>query len=101
MIGKRPGTRASVNRKEKQKEKHMVKASTKTKATKKNNSEKLEWERLFGPNIDHYIAMNRCQILSRIFHHAGPQDVRDDDIWESAAPFIKGDEFQNLMDELI
>ncbi len=81
----------------------MTKASTSAKKapTKKSEYEQLEWERLFGQNIDHYMAMNRCQILSRIFHHAGPQDVRDDDIWETAAPFIKGDEFQNIMDELI
>ena len=79
----------------------MKNASTRKTSAKKSASEQLEWERLFGENIDHYMAMNRCQILSRIFHHAGPQDVRNDDIWESTAPFIKGDEFQNLMDELI
>ena len=79
----------------------MKNTSTRKTSAKKSKYEQLEWERLFGPNIDHYMAMNRCQILSRIFHHAGPQDVRNDDIWESTAPFIKGDEFQNLMDELI
>ncbi len=81
----------------------MTKVSTSARKTsaKRSEHEQLEWERLFGQNIDHYMAMNRCQVLSRVFHHAGPQDVRDDDIWETAAPFIKGDEFQNIMDELI
>ena len=79
----------------------MARASTRKTSTRKGEFEQLEWERLFGENIDHYMAMNRCQVLGRIFHHAGPQDVRNDDIWEAAAPFIKGDEFQHLMDELI
>lgn len=78
----------------------MNKTATK-KTTKKSEYEVLEQERLFGANIDHYMAMNRCLVLSRIFHKAGPQDVRNDDIWETTAPFIKGDEFQELMDELI
>ena len=81
--------------------KHMNKRTTKKTSAKKSEYEQLEWERLFGPNIDHYMAMNRCQVLARIFHHAGPQDVNDDDIWETTAPFIKGDEFQTLLDELI
>ena len=64
----------------------MTRASTRMSSAKKSEYEQLEWERLFGVNIDHYMAMNRCQVLGRIFHHAGPQDVRDDDIWEAAAP---------------
>ena len=81
--------------------KHMTKEiKSKTTAMKKMN-EQLEWERLFGANIDHYLAMNSCLVLGRIFHHAGPQDVRDDDIWETVAPFIMDGEFQALMDELI
>ncbi|MBP5671011.1 MAG: AAA family ATPase [Victivallales bacterium] len=79
----------------------MTRGSTRKTSTKKKEYDQLEWERLFGPNIDHYLALNRCLILGRVFHHAGPQDVHDDDIWESVAPFIKGDEFQNLLDELI
>ena len=82
-------------------ETHMTRGSTRKTSTKKKEYDQLEWERLFGPNIDHYLALNRCLILGRVFHHAGPQDVHDDDIWESVAPFIKGDEFQNLLDELI
>ena len=79
----------------------MNKTTTPKNPGNKNEYEELEQERLFGMNIDHYIAMNRCLILGRIFHHAGPQDVRDNDIWETAAPFIKGSEFQELLDELI
>ena len=52
-------------------EKIMNKTATK-KTTKKNEYEVLEQERLFGANIDHYMAMNRCLVLSRIFHKAGP-----------------------------
>ena len=79
----------------------MSKTTTKKSTGKKSEFEELEYERLFGENIDHYMAMNRCLVLSRIFHHAGPQDVRDDDIWETTAPFVKDNEFQDLMDELI
>lgn len=75
--------------------------ATKKTATKKKDYEQFEWERLFGSNIDHFLAMNSCQILARIFHHAGPQDVNKDDIWDTVTPFIKNSEFQNLMDELI
>lgn len=82
-------------------EKRMKRDSTRKTSAKKNEYVQLEWERLFGPNIDHYMALNRCQVLGRVFHHAGPQDVRDNDIWEAVAPFIKGSEFQNLLDELI
>ena len=77
------------------------KESPKKTKSKRNEYEQLEWERLFGSNIDHYMAMNRCLILSRIFHKVGPQDVYDDDIWNSVSPYIKGDEFQELLDELI
>ena len=70
----------------------MTRASTRMSSAKKSEYEQLEWERLFGVNIDHYLAMNKCLVLGRIFRHAGPQDVRDDDIWEAAAPFIKGNE---------
>ncbi|MBR0457696.1 MAG: ATP-binding protein [Victivallales bacterium] len=79
----------------------MTTKNTIKKSSKKSECEKLEWERLFGVNIDHYLAMNRCLILSRIFHQAGPQDVRDNDIWEAAASSIKEKDFQDLLDELI
>ena len=82
-------------------ETRMKRDSTRKTSAKKNEYEQLERERLFGPNIDHYMALNRCKVLGRVFHHAGPQDVRDNDIWEAVAPFIKGDELQNLLDELI
>lgn len=79
----------------------MTRGSARKASAKKNDYEQLEWERLFGPNIDHYMALNRCLVLGRVFHHAGPQDVQDSDIWEAVAPFIRGDEFQELLDELI
>ena len=82
-------------------EEGMTKENSRKTSRKKSEYEKLEWERLFGANVDHYMAMNRCLVLGRIFHHAGPQDVRDDDIWEAVAPFIKGDEFQTILDELL
>ena len=79
----------------------MSKITTKKRLGRKSAIEELEHERLFGANIDHYLAMNRCQILGRIFQHAGVQDVCDNDIWRTVAPLFKGDEFQELMDELI
>ena len=69
----------------------MTRSNTRKTSAKKNENEQLEWERLFGPNIDHYMAMNRCMVLGRIFQHAGPQDVQDDDIWETTSPFIRTD----------
>ncbi|MBQ9367181.1 MAG: ATP-binding protein [Victivallales bacterium] len=83
------------------KEKRMTRSSTRKTSSKKSEYEQLEYDRLFGSNIDHYMAMNRCQVLARIFHNAGPQDVNDDDIWDTTAPFIKVAEFQSLLDELI
>ena len=50
----------------------MTRSNTRKTSAKKNENEQLEWERLFGPNIDHYMAMNRCMVLGRIFQHAGP-----------------------------
>jgi len=82
-------------------EKAMKTTSTRKPSVKRIAQDQYEWERLFGPNVDHYMALNRCQVLGRVFHHAGPQDVSDDDIWEAVAPFIKSDEFQSLLDELI
>jgi len=79
----------------------MVRTVSRKKTNQKSKGELLEWERLFGANIDHYLAMNICQILGRVFRHAGPQDVRDNDIWEAVAPLLKGDEVQSLLDELI
>ncbi len=79
----------------------MTKTTLKKKSSKRNDNEQLEWERMYGENIDHYLAMNRCQVLGRVFHHAGPQDVHDHDIWDAVSPFIKNDEFQEILDELI
>ena len=70
-------------------------------STARNDARSLEYERLFGQNIDHYLAMNICRILSRVFRHTGPQDVRDYDIWEAVAPYLKSSEVQDMMDELI
>ncbi len=83
-----------------------MKSSTETKkqtgkSTRKSFYNQMENERLFGENIDHYLAMHRCMILSRIFHNAGPQEINDDDIWETTASLITSDEFQEVMDELI
>lgn len=63
--------------------------------------DKLELERLFGASVDHYMARSKCLVLSRIFHHAGIQDVRDDSIWDSVSVFLKGAEVQEILDELI
>ncbi len=74
---------------------------TTRKKSKKMTLQDLEMERLFGANVDHYLAMVRAQILARVCHHAGPQDVRDDDIWESISSLLKESEFQTLLNELI
>ncbi len=73
----------------------------KTATTRKQEYEALENERLFGSTIDHYMALQRCLVLSRVFHHAGPQDVNDDDIWATAASLLKESEFHDIMDEMI
>ncbi len=83
-----------------------MKSSTETKkqtgkSTRKSIYNEMENERLFGDTIDHYLAMHRCSILSRIFHNAGPQEINDDDIWDTTASLITSDEFQEVMDELI
>lgn len=93
MGGKNMSTMHNSTTKE---EKNMKKTGT-----AKNEAMQLEYERLFGQNIDHYLAMNICRILSRVFRHTGPQDVRDYDIWEAVAPYLKSSEVQDMMDELI
>ena len=79
----------------------MNKTSKRKPSVRKSKLEKLEQERLFGANIDHYVAMHQCKVMGSIFHNSGPQDVNDDDIWESVANFIKDDEVEELVDEFL
>ncbi len=86
-------------------------ATKKTAATKKDEAaakrpaqhtvEEIENERLFGANVDFFLAMHRARILARICRHAGVQEVQDNDIWQSIAPMLKRGEFQELLDELL
>lgn len=68
-------------------------ATKKTAATKKDEAaakrpaqhtvEEIENERLFGANVDFFLAMHRARTLARICRHAGVQGVQDNDIWQS------------------
>ena len=78
-----------------------MKSQTTRKKTTKDEKAQLEQERLFGGNVDHYLAMTRCRILARVCRHAGLVEVDNDDIWESIAAYVTGDEFQAILDELI
>ena len=79
----------------------MTKEIKKKTSTAKKDYENLEWERLFGENIDHYIELQRSQVLSRIFHHAGPQDVDDNDIWQTTAQLMKDSEVKEIIEDII
>jgi len=80
----------------------MDKTTAKKKtAGKKNEYEALEQERLFGASVNSFLAMNCSKILGRVFHNTGIQDVHDDDIWQSAATYLKKSEFQDLLDDLM
>ena len=79
----------------------MPKTTTVKSASHKDTYEDLEQERLFGKDVDHYIELQRCLILSRIFHHGNLQEVDDNDIWRTTAPILKEQEIQNMMDALI
>ena len=79
----------------------MPKITKASSLTRQNDYDNLENERLFGTHVDHFVALQKSLILSRIFHHAGPQDVRDDDIWETAVQLLKECEFQAMLKELI
>ena len=66
---------------------------------RKETSEEVEFECLFGDHVDHFEKLQTCRTLSCVFHHAGPQNVDDDDIWDTSASLLKRSEIQRMLKE--
>ncbi len=90
----------------KEKKNQETKASVKAKKSPVVKSEKdplvaLEDERLFGEQVDPFLEMKRCQVMERVFRHAPPQDITEDELWRTVAPSMRRAELQAILDALI